>query len=58
MRRTTIRRAADSTLFAEVLTEWVWVRLTDGRAIPAPRELVELAADVTRETLAKRRHKG
>lgn len=57
VRRTTIRRAGDSTLFAEVLTEWVWVRLTDGRAIPAPRELVELAMDVTRETLSKRRPK-
>jgi acyl-CoA thioester hydrolase len=58
LRRTTIRRADDGALFAEVLTEWVWVRLTDGRAIPAPRELVERAAEVTRETLAKRRNKG
>ena len=55
VRRTTIRRVADGELLAEVLTEWVWVRLSDGRPVPAPRELVELAASVTAATLAKRR---
>lgn len=55
VRRTTIRRVADGELLAEVLTEWVWVRLSDGRPTPAPRELVELAAAVSAETLAKRR---
>jgi acyl-CoA thioester hydrolase len=54
VRRTSIRRAEDGTLFAEARTEWVWVRLTDGRAMAAPAELVELASRVTRETLAKR----
>jgi len=55
VRRTTIRRVADGELLAEVLTEWVWVRLSDGRPTAAPRELVELAAEVTATTLAKRR---
>lgn len=30
VRRTTIRRVSDGVLFAELLTEWVWVRLSDG----------------------------
>jgi acyl-CoA thioester hydrolase len=55
VRRTTIRRATDGELFAEVLTEWVWVRLRDGRATQVPQELVALAAQVTAATLAKRR---
>jgi acyl-CoA thioester hydrolase len=55
VRRTTIRRATDGELFAEVLTEWVWVRLSDGRPIHVPRELVELASPVTEATLARRR---
>jgi acyl-CoA thioester hydrolase len=55
VRRTTIRRVAGGELLAEVLTEWVWVRLRDGRPVPAPPELVELAASVTAATLAKRR---
>jgi acyl-CoA thioester hydrolase len=55
VRRTSIRRVADGLLLAEVLTEWVWVRLSDGRPTAAPRELVELAAGVTVATLAKRR---
>jgi acyl-CoA thioester hydrolase len=55
VRKTTMRRADDGTLFAEVRTEWVWVRLSDGRATPVPRHLVEVAAEVTRATLARRR---
>jgi len=55
VRRTAIRRASDGELFAEVLTEWVWVRLRDGRATQVPAELVALAAPVTEATLAKRR---
>jgi acyl-CoA thioester hydrolase len=55
MRRTTISRIGDGDLLAEVLTEWVWVRLRDGRPAPAPRELVELAAAATERTLAQRR---
>jgi acyl-CoA thioester hydrolase len=56
VRRTTITRVADRERLAEVLTEWVWVRLTDGRPAPAPLELVELARTVTEKTLARRRH--
>ena len=55
VRRTTVRRVADGEQLAEVLTEWVWVRLSDGRPAPAPRELVELASSVTAATLARRR---
>jgi len=55
VRRTTIRHATDGELFAVVLTEWVWVRLSDGRATQVPRELVALAAPVTAATLARRR---
>jgi len=58
VRRTTIRRVADAELLAEVLTEWVWIRLSDGRPMPAPRELVELAAAVSAATLAKRRSRS
>lgn len=54
VRRTSMRRGGDGTLFAEAVTEWVWVRLRDGRAVAAPRELVEQAAEVTRQTLSKR----
>jgi len=55
VRRTTIHRIGDRELLAEVVTEWVWVRLSDGRPVAAPRELVDLAASVTASTLAKRR---
>jgi acyl-CoA thioesterase FadM len=55
VRRTTIRRVSDDALLADVLTEWVWVRLSDGRPTAVPRELVDLAAGVTASTLAKRR---
>jgi acyl-CoA thioesterase FadM len=55
VRRTTIRRVSDGTLLADVLTEWVWVRLSDSRPTAAPRELVDLAAKVTATTLAQRR---
>ena len=57
VRRTTIRRASDGELFAEVLTEWVWVRLSDGRPAQVPRELVELAASVNQAALAKRQRR-
>ena len=55
VRRTWIRRVADGELLAEVLTEWVWVRLGDGRPVAVPKELVELAAEVTRATLDRQR---
>lgn len=44
-RHTTIRREADATLFAEVTTEWVWVRLSDGRPWAVPREIVDAYRD-------------
>ncbi|MHB1499657.1 MAG: acyl-CoA thioesterase [Candidatus Dormibacteria bacterium] len=56
-RRTTIQRAADSRLLAEVFTEWVWVRLSDGKPAPVPGELVRVAAAVTAATLSRRRLK-
>jgi acyl-CoA thioester hydrolase len=40
-RRTTFRRASDGTTLVEVLSEWVWVRVTDGRPMRVPREMVE-----------------
>jgi len=55
VRRTTITRGSDRVLLAETLTEWVWVRLSDGRPSPVPQELVDLAASVTAQTLAARR---
>ena len=39
-RHTEIRRAGETTLLAEVASEWVWVRLTDGRPARVPNELV------------------
>jgi acyl-CoA thioester hydrolase len=40
-RQTEIRRAGDATLLAEVASEWVWVRLADGRPARVPAELLE-----------------
>ena len=39
-RQTTISRASDGAVIAEVLTEWVWVRLPDGRPARVPEEIV------------------
>jgi len=41
-----------------VRSEWVWVRLSDGRPTRVPAELVEVAAPVTAETLAGRDRDG
>jgi acyl-CoA thioester hydrolase len=54
VRRTWIRRAETAELLAEVVTEWVWVRLSDGRPAPVPKELVALSAAATAATLAAR----
>lgn len=51
-RRTTIDRGRDGLRLAEVFTEWVWVRLSDHRPAPVPKELVALAAERTAATLA------
>jgi YbgC/YbaW family acyl-CoA thioester hydrolase len=42
IRRTWIRRVADGELLAELLVEWAWVRISDGRPTRVPRELIEL----------------
>ena len=42
IRRTWIRRVADGELLAELLVEWAWVRIADGRPARVPREIVEL----------------
>jgi acyl-CoA thioester hydrolase len=57
IRRTRITRGGDGRadeLLAELWTEWAWVRLTDGKPMRVPRELVELAAPATARTLALR----
>jgi acyl-CoA thioester hydrolase len=43
-RHTTISLAADRTLLAEVASEWVWVRIGDGRPAAVPREIVDAYA--------------
>jgi acyl-CoA thioesterase FadM len=53
VRRTRIARVADGQAVAEVLSEWVWVRLSDGRPSRVPAELVEVAAPATAATLAR-----
>lgn len=44
IRRTWIRRVADGELVAELLVEWAWVRISDGRPFRVPQELVDLVA--------------
>lgn len=58
VRRTTIALAADGTRAANVWSEWVWVRLADGRPSRVPPELVAVAAQVTADTLARRSRDG
>jgi acyl-CoA thioester hydrolase len=41
VRRTEVRRATDAALLAEVQSEWVWVRLRDGRPTRVPAKLRE-----------------
>jgi acyl-CoA thioester hydrolase len=40
-RHTEMRRAGEGTLLAEVASEWVWVRIADGRPARVPKELLE-----------------
>jgi acyl-CoA thioester hydrolase len=54
VRRTWIRRDTDQLLLAEVLTEWVWVRLTDGRPTRVPNELLELTRQSSASALDSR----
>ena len=41
MRKTKITRAKDGALLADVATEWVWLKLPEGRPARVPAELVE-----------------
>jgi acyl-CoA thioester hydrolase len=54
VRRTLIKREQDGRLLAEIVTEWAWVRLSDGRPARVPAQLVEAASAVTAITLAAR----
>jgi acyl-CoA thioester hydrolase len=40
-RQTWIRRVADHELFAEAVSDWVWMRLSDGRPASVPPEIIE-----------------
>jgi acyl-CoA thioester hydrolase len=44
LRHTSIFRVADGAPVADVDTEWVWVRLADGRPARVPAELLALLA--------------
>ena len=44
-RRTEIRRESDGVLVTEALTEWVWIRVSNGRPSRVPAELVALLED-------------
>jgi acyl-CoA thioester hydrolase len=56
IRKTTITRVADSEIIADLHTEWVWVRLSDGRPTRVPDELVQFfnADDLASEDAANR----
>ena len=41
-RYTTITRVSDGVLLTDIKTEWVWVRLSDGRPARIPAELVNM----------------
>ena len=41
-RRTEIHREGDGALVTEVMTDWIWVRLSDGRPARVPAELLTL----------------
>lgn len=45
VRETSIVRADDRTPIADVVTEWVWVRQSDGRPARVPREIVDAYRD-------------
>lgn len=41
VRRTSFVRLGDDVAIAEVESEWVWVRVSDGRPMRVPRELLD-----------------
>jgi acyl-CoA thioester hydrolase len=51
VRRTTMHRSGDGELVAEVVTEWVWIRRSDGRPTKVPDQLIEVARPATEATL-------
>lgn len=48
-RQTWIRRADDRTLLAEAVSDWAWVRLSDGRPAPVPAEIVDAYRELAPE---------
>ncbi|MBV9544305.1 MAG: hypothetical protein JOY61_07995 [Chloroflexi bacterium] len=40
VRQTTIERTCDQRTVAEIVTEWVWVRASDGRPMRLPRDAI------------------
>ena len=58
VRRTWIRRLPNREVLAEAVTEWVWIRLQDGRPTAVPQELVKLAGSATADTLARERRRS
>ena len=48
VRHTTITRVSDGTLLTDIRTEWVWVRVSDGRPSRIPAPLLELMAAAER----------
>jgi acyl-CoA thioester hydrolase len=44
-RRTEIHRESDGALTTEAMTEWIWVRASDGRPARVPAELLEVFAE-------------
>ena len=40
VRRTEIRRESDGALTTEAVTDWIWVRLSDGRPARVPSEVL------------------
>jgi acyl-CoA thioester hydrolase len=42
LRRTEIHREADGALTTEVMTQWIWVRASDGRPTRVPADLLEV----------------
>jgi acyl-CoA thioester hydrolase len=48
-RQTWIRRAGDGTLLAEAISDWAWVRLSDGRPAAVPAEIVDVYRELALE---------
>jgi acyl-CoA thioester hydrolase len=60
LRRTEIHRESDGALMTEALTEWVWIRASDGRPARVPDAILErfAALDPARAASAGRRAGG